>query len=124
MIFAEVGLFLGLSMAIGPLTEASHLLLLIPGLAGVLWMAMKYVTHQHKISAIWRWVIGAWALFFITCAIPVNVKLGLPSPFAWTPLTGASILLTGTTGFFLLGINLLLAEALRRERKVRRAAEL
>jgi hypothetical protein len=119
MPFAEVGLFLGLSMVIGPLTEDSHLLLLIPGAISVLYIAIKYATRQSETSTIWQWVIGAWSIFFFFLASPLSfVRPGLPSSDEWTPLTGASILLTGTTIFFLLGINLLFAEALRRERKV------
>jgi hypothetical protein len=116
-VFAEVGLLLGLTMSIGPLMEGSHLLLLVPGVVATLSIAIRYVSQQHTSRAIWWWEIASIVVFLIWLTSPVNINVGLPSPYAWTPLTGLSILLTSTVGFYLFAMSILLAQALRRQRK-------
>lgn len=111
-LFAEVSLMLGLTMALGPLTEGSHFLTLVAPAAVALAMGLRAQAH----TSLWRWASIGWALFFVLLASPISLSVGLPSAATWIKPSGAQILLTGTIGMFLFGITLLCAAALGHER--------
>lgn len=113
-LFAEISLVLGLTMALGPLTEGSHFLTLVAPAAVALAMGLRAQAH----TSLWRWASIGWALFFVLLASPISLNFGLPSAAAWIKPSGAQILLTGTIGLFLFGVTVLCAVALGRERRM------
>ena len=122
LMLAEVGLLIGLTMTLGPMTEQDHLLMLTPGLAGVLLIAYQSYQSQSAQRGAWLAAAVAWVVFYMLLFPPIPLSYGLPPSSAWVRLTGASILLTARIGLMLLILTGLLARALRRERGGARGA--
>lgn len=114
---AEVGLLMTLAMSYGPLTERDHLLLLLPGLFGVL-----LVTHDRTLAgaataAHWQVASAAAAVATAVVLSPVAVEIGLPDQARWHPISGARILLTAQTIVPFLATGLLVAAGFRAEQR-------
>lgn len=113
----EIGFLLGLQLAYGPMTEQDHLLLLIPGLVGVLLVFYKkYITRDVSLN-LWFWVAGGWILFILLQASPVRVSFGLPSDSDWYKISGLQILLTAPVALELLALSLVTGLVLFRIRR-------
>ena len=113
----DVGCTLGISMAIGPLTEGDHLMLLIPCLVGVLIFAHGQAVRETRTAALWLSTAAAWAVIFLIRSSPWRLGIGVADGASWRHLSGLPILLTGQYGLLLLAASALLAAALAADRR-------
>lgn len=115
----QVGFFLAAAMTYGPLTEGDHLFLLLPGLAGALFLASS---GAGAYALRWRLAVAlAWIALMSMLASPVLRLLGA-NPFLFvTHPQGIAVLWTGRIGFLLLAVTVISAFALRHERRATNA---
>lgn len=101
----QTAVVLGFSMSCGPLLEAPHCFMLLPGLAGSAILAAKRWDEGSPIK--WRWVAAAtaWALTFAWFLIPVSTPL--INFYALGHMTGFTILITAKMGAFVMASCLL-----------------
>lgn len=96
LILFEAGLYMALIMSYGPLTEGDHLMILLPSLVGVLFMAYQNQTRH------WLALAVVWVLVFLLYFSPISLTPGLPSPLNWHKISGPIILETSNWGILFL----------------------
>lgn len=112
----EASLPLGLVMAMGPLTEAPHLYLLLPAIfaSGIM---LRHKWNTPHLRGLWATAAGFWAALFMLFIIPYRATL--IAVYSWPKLTGVKILISGLNGYIVLAACLLSAWALHSERSAR-----
>lgn len=110
----ELCIPLGLFFALGPLTEAPHLYLLLPAFYGAGVLLARRWRAGGAAKTRWTLAVAPWLALMTLFAIPVG--LAIVSPYQWPELSGAAILVSGLNGYLALAGSLLAAYALRAER--------
>lgn len=115
----QIATVLGFSMSCGPLMEAPHCYMLLPGLVGSVMLAATRWREQSPTRWRWVWAAAAWASTFSWLVFPV----GLPiiDLYRLGQVSGPTVLLTLKLGFFVLASCLLTAFALLGDRAARRS---
>lgn len=113
LLFAESGLLLGLLYSFGPLAEANHFFMLIPGMVGAIRLAT--ISPNRAVRKRWRPAAIAWVVLLIAIASPLRA-------FSWAHpieeyVSGPAVLVTGRLGLLLLAVALVVAWSRHHERK-------
>jgi hypothetical protein len=117
LVLGEVGLLMSLSMMFGPMTEQDHLLMLAPGLVGVIFLVSHYQHTPSTYRKLWYGVATVWVCFFALLLAPIPIRYGLPASNEWVRLEGLTILLTGRIALMLLILTSFLAIALWKQQR-------
>jgi hypothetical protein len=115
----ELCIPLGLFFALGPLTEAPHLYLLLPAFYGVAVLLARRWRTGGPARTRWAMVAAPWLALLALFAIPITVLI--LSPYRWPELSGAAILISGLNAYIALAGSLLAAFAINAERKTQGA---
>jgi hypothetical protein len=113
LLWAESGLMLGLLYSYGPLAEANHLFMLLPGIVASIRLATG--SPNRAVKARWRPAAVAWGIFLLAIVSPLRA-------FTWTHpieahLEGPAVILTGRLGLLMLAAALVMAWSRWRERQ-------
>lgn len=113
VLFAESGLLLGLLYVLGPLSELNHFFMLLPGIVGVLRLAL--CSPSRTVRRRWMPAAVAWIAFLALLAGPLRV-LTWGHPIEGH-LSGPAVLLSGRVGFLLLAVACMVAWGRWRQRR-------
>jgi hypothetical protein len=102
LLFAECGQLLGLLYAFGPLAEANHFFMLLPGMIGTIRLATA--SPNREVRRRWLPAAVAWTVLFVAIASPLR-QFSLASPIEQY-VSGPTVLLTGRLGLLLLAVAL------------------
>jgi hypothetical protein len=105
LLWTDASLLIGLVYAYGPLAEANHYFMLIPGMVATIRLAT--LSPNRAVRLRWRPAAIAWGLLILVLASPIRTLSWAQFPEGYP--TGLNVLWTGRLGLLLLGVVLVTA---------------